>query len=143
MSSDMITVLLVEDDDIDAEGMERAFKKLKISNPLVRARDGQEALDLLRANDNELVGKVVVLLDLNMPRMNGLEFLEIVRSDQALTKLPVFVITSSENQFDIDSAYKSHVSGYIVKPIDRGQLSSLLEKLDAYWAIIKIPELES
>ena len=138
MDENLIKVLLVEDDDIDAEEVKRSFKKSRIMNPLVRAKDGQDALDLLRANDNQLVGEVVVLLDLNMPRMNGHEFLKEVRNDPELTKLPIFVITSSDEESDIDSAYKAHVSGYIIKPINKGEMVKVLENLNAYWAMIRV-----
>lgn len=132
-----ISILLVEDDDIDAEGVKRALKKLKIINPLYRARDGIEGLEIMR---NQLANQVyLILLDLNMPRMGGLEMLKIIREDPKLTHSVVFVLTTSKDDEDKISAYKEHIAGYILKTtLDTG-FTDLIQLLDHYWRLVELP----
>jgi CheY-like chemotaxis protein len=109
-----VTILLVDDDDVDVMGVQRALKKLKIVNPIVRARDGLEGLSLLR--DPQSVRRpYIVLLDLNMPRMNGLEMLTELRKDSALSSAVVFILTTSKADEDKVEAYQQYVAGYIIK----------------------------
>ncbi|MFK7958122.1 MAG: response regulator [Lysobacterales bacterium] len=112
-----IHFLLVEDDDIDVRVMERGFRQQGVNHPIVRAKDGQEALDLLRGVDGKSPPDwpYIVLLDINMPRMNGLEFLEEIRSDPDLCRTIVFVLTTSDDDKDIVAAYSNFVAGYLVK----------------------------
>jgi CheY-like chemotaxis protein len=109
-----VTILLVDDDDVDAIGVVRALKKLKISNPVVRAHDGVEALELLR-HPTAIQRPYMVLLDINMPRMNGLEMLAQLRSDPQLVRAVVFVLTTSHEDEDKLGAHEKNVAGYIVK----------------------------
>lgn len=135
-----VSLLIVDDDDIDAMALKRALHKLKLLNPLYRACDGIEALELLRA------GKVpkpfIVLLDINMPRMNGLEFLEALRSDPELTHAVVFVLTTSKSDEDIMAAYREHVAGYLLKQRMDSDFMQVISLLDHYWRIIELPVTE-
>ena len=109
-------ILLVEDDDVDQIAMERAFKNLKIKNPLVNTAIGEEALEYLKIESNEK--PCIILLDLNMPKMNGIEFLEILKADEALKKIPVVVMTTSRAEQDIVESFRPGAAGYMVKSID-------------------------
>lgn len=137
------TFLLVEDDEIDAERLLRAFAKLKITNRVVHRKDGYEALAALRGTDGEppLKGRIVILLDLNMPRMNGFEFLTELRSDPALEAAPVFVLTTSDRQKDVREAYDRVISGYVVKPVGMGEMVEALSVLREYWTLCELPSI--
>lgn len=133
-----VTVLLVEDDDVDVMGVKRAFKNLKILNPIVRARDGIEGLQLLR--DRHAVKRpYLILLDLNMPRMSGLEMLAELRKDPQLSSSVVFVLTTSKADEDIVKAYQEHVAGYITKNQIGDGFLRVVEMLDRYWRIVELP----
>lgn len=137
-ASQEVTLLIVDDDDVDVMGIERGLKKLKILNPVVRARDGAEGLALLR--DSSAVRRpYIVLLDINMPRMNGIEMLAELRNDSALTSSIVFVLTTSNADEDKVAAYRLHVSGYIVKSRAGEGFLQALELLDHYWRIVDFP----
>lgn len=133
-----VTILLVDDDDVDVMGIERALKKLKIGNPLVRARDGLEALKLLR-DPHAVRRPYIVLLDLNMPRMSGLEMLAALRNDPMLNSAVVFVLTTSNDDEDKVKAYQQHVAGYIVKSQVGDGFLRVLEMLDHYWRVVELP----
>jgi CheY-like chemotaxis protein len=109
-------VLLVEDDDVDAMTVTRAVDDLEIAGPLARVTDGEEALKHLRNQDNER--PCIIFLDLNMPKMNGTEFLKVVKADDTLKRIPIIVLTTSKEQCDIVSSFDLCVAGYIVKPVD-------------------------
>ncbi|NND99145.1 MAG: response regulator, partial [Pirellulaceae bacterium] len=116
METQPVTLLVVDDDEVDAQGIERAFRKQKIANPLVFATDGIEALKILRGDDGPTVHRpFLILLDLNMPRMGGLEFLGELRADERLRDSIVFVLTTSDADQDKIAAYEKNVAGYIVK----------------------------
>ncbi len=132
------TILLVEDDDVDAKGVERAFKKLKIVNPIVRAKDGMIALELLKKC--EVSKPYLILLDLNMPRMGGLEFLAEIRKDEGLNNSVVFVLTTSKDDEDKLAAYEKNIAGYIVKERLQYGFDELVKLLDHYWRIVELPE---
>lgn len=133
-----VTILLVDDDDVDVMGVERALKKLKILNPIVRARDGIEGLALLR--DAQAVKRpYLVLLDLNMPRMNGLEMLAELRKDSALSSAVVFVLTTSKADEDKVEAYQQHAAGYIIKSQVGDGFLRVMEMLDHYWRVVELP----
>jgi len=134
-----VTILLVEDDDVDSKGIERALKKLKIANPIVRARDGLEALELLRA-PKSIRRPYLILLDINMPRMNGIDFLKEIRRDQALSSSVVFVLTTSKADEDIISAYQQHIAGYIIKQQMQDGFLQVVEMLDHYWRVVELPD---
>ena len=131
-------MLIVDDDDIDATALQRALHKLKLLNPLYRARDGLEALELLRAG--QIPSPYIILLDLNMPRMNGLEFLAELRLDPTLTHTIVFVLTTSKSDEDIISAYREHVAGYLLKQRMDNDFLQVVGLLDHYWRIIELPD---
>lgn len=133
-----VNLLLVEDDDVDAMGVERALKRRRIINPLFRARDGIEALELLRTG--AVARPYLILLDLNMPRMGGLEFISELRIDPRLANSVVFVLTTSKSDEDLAAAYRSHVAGYIVKSEIGDSFGSLVQMLDAYWQIVELPK---
>ena len=133
-----ITILLVEDDDVDAMAVERAFKKLKILKSIVRARDGLEALALLR-DPTGIQRPYIVLLDINMPRMNGLEMLVELRRDVALSSAVVFVLTTSKSDEDQVAAYQQHVAGYIVKDQMADGFMAAMAMLDQYWRVVELP----
>jgi CheY-like chemotaxis protein len=135
-----VNILLVEDDDIDAEAIQRAFKKYRIANPLTRVADGIEALKFLRGEGVEqLTRPYIVLLDLNMPRMNGIEFLQELRRDVKLTDSVVFILTTSNDERDKTAAYSEHVSGYIVKSQVGEDFTRLIELMDCYWRVVELP----
>ncbi len=136
-----VTFLIVDDNELDVEKVERGFQRLKISNPLIRANDGFEALEVLRGSDTvtKLARPYVILLDVNMPRMNGIEFLKELRADSALADSAVVVLTTSDRIEDVEAAYENQVAGYIVKPISRDDMLTALSKLDAYWNLCALP----
>jgi len=133
-----ITLLLVEDDDIDAMTIQRSFKKQNITNPIVRVYDGIEALTLLRAGEVAL--PLVIILDLKMPRMGGIEFLKTLRADPQLSKLVVFVLTTSKAKSDILSSYSEHIAGYFVKGQTGDKFSGLVSMLENYFEIVHLTE---
>ena len=132
-----VSLLMVEDDDIDATALRRALQKLKLLNPTYRAKDGLEAIELLRSG--QIPTPYIILLDLNMPRMNGLEFLEELRSDPQLTQSVVFVLTTSKTDEDILAAYKEHVAGYLLKQRMDNDFLQVVSLLNHYWRIVEIP----
>lgn len=140
LSYNQVNILLIEDDEIDAEIVRRAFKQLRIANPVTRARHGQEGLDILR--NNTIDKPRIVLLDLNMPVMNGFEFLDAIRDDDDIKDTVIFVLTTSKSQADLLAAYKKNIAGYIVKSeLDSG-FESLINMLTSYWRIIELPAHE-
>jgi len=131
-------VLLVEDDAIDAMTVRRAFRDLKLANPLAHATNGEAALAYL-ANDDD-PKPCVILLDLNMPRMNGVEFMRVAKADPVLRKIPVIVFTTSRDDRDIVESYRLSVAGYIVKPVDYRKFVEAIRMIDLYWTINELPE---
>ncbi len=137
-------IMLVEDNDDDAELTSMAFKKSRISNPLVRACDGVEALDYLFAR-GEHVGRnpadlpVVVLLDLQLPRVNGIEVLKAIRADERTRNLPVVILTSSAEDKDRLAAYAHHANSYVQKPVDYNQFVEAARQLGLYWVMLNLP----
>jgi len=134
-------ILLVEDDDVDIMGMKRALKGLKIANTLHIANDGIQALELLRGESGKQKIELpfIILLDLNMPRMGGLEFLEEIRNDLELCNSIVFVMTTSSDEQDICAAYKKNIAGYIVKSNAQESFAEALGLIEHYWRIIELP----
>ncbi|MEL7068806.1 MAG: response regulator [Cyanobacteria bacterium J06581_3] len=135
-------ILLVEDDKVDVMNVQRSFKKAKISNPLFVAGNGLEALEILR-NESPTVkmpqSRRLVLLDLNMPKMGGLEFLKKLREDPELKPTPVIVLTTSGEERDRVEAYEFNVAGYILKPVTFSNFSSVITALNQYWTLCEIP----
>lgn len=141
MSSSM-NILLVEDNDLDVEILKRGLKRLGASGSLVRARDGLEALDVLRQDvtARDLPRPYVILLDINMPRMNGHEFLEALRTTDDIRDARVFVFTTSDSKKDVATAYRNNANGYIVKPNSSTELQNVLEALQQFLDICEDPE---
>lgn len=134
-----LEILLVEDDEVDVLNVKRAFRKIGCSCGLHLASNGLEALTMLRAREPEQLPNVAwaVLLDLNMPRMNGFEFLEELRNDPKLSSLPVFVLTTSNRDTDISRAYSYNVAGYLLKPVAFEEFLHNMEALHNYLRILQ------
>jgi CheY-like chemotaxis protein len=137
-----VNLLLVDDDEVDVQGLKRAFAKSRIGNPITVARDGIEALEFLRGENGrpQLPKPHLILLDLNMPRMNGLEFLEAIRADEDLKRSVVFMITTSKAEEDKARAYDQHVAGYIVKQDPANTFMQAVALMEHYWKIVEFPE---
>jgi CheY-like chemotaxis protein len=138
----MLNILLVEDDEVDVMTVRRAFKKGNISNPLYIAGNGIEALAMLRADPGQPASmpteRRIILLDLNMPKMNGIEFLRELRADATIRHIPVVVLTTSNEEQDRIQAYNLNVAGYILKPITFGNFVELMVTLNKYWALCEM-----
>lgn len=138
MSMDRLTnILLVDDDEIDVMNVRRAFEKGKIQNPLFHAEDGLVALELLRSGSIPK-DRRLILLDLNMPRMNGIEFLRELRKDPELHGTAVVVLTTSDEERDRLEAYNFHVAGYLVKPVRFQAFVELMTTLNRYWMLMEM-----
>jgi len=133
-----LTILMIEDDDVDAKGMERSFKKRRIANPIVRAKDGLEALEFLE--NGKIPSPYIILLDLQMPRMNGLEFLTSIRNHELLKSSVVFVLTTSHAEEDITAAFNQQIAGYFVKDEVGANFCEMLDMLEGYWRIAYLPQ---
>lgn len=133
-----VTLLLIEDDDIDAMSITRAFKKMYISNKIIRANDGLEGLELLRSG--AVPSPYIILLDLQMPRLNGIEFLEEIREDTKLAQSTVFVLTTSKSDEDITASYKKNIAGYFIKEQVGEGFLDIVKMLKGYWKIVHFPE---
>jgi CheY-like chemotaxis protein len=138
MSNSSLNILLVEDDEVDVMNVKRAFEKNHITNPLFVASNGLEALEKLRSGEVPQ-GRRIVLLDLNMPKMNGIEFLRELRNDPALAATPVVVLTTSNNDRDKIDAFNLNVAGYLVKPVTFAEFSELMVTLNKYWTLVEMP----
>lgn len=142
--SEMVTtnILLVEDDKIDVMNVQRSFKRANITNPIYVAGNGLEALEILRGESEEIeMPKLrrLILLDLNMPKMGGIEFLEELRKDPELRPIPVIVLTTSDQERDRVEAYNLNVAGYILKPVTFVQFAEVMAALNRYWTLSEIP----
>lgn len=136
-----VHILLVEDDDVDARGVKRGLASQKIANRLTHARDGIEALEILRGEGGRarLPRPYIVLLDINMPRMNGLEFLAEVRKDPELEMSIVFVLTTSDDDRDVVAAYGNHVAGYLIKSEAGQDFIKVVQMLEKFVLAIHFP----
>src|ERR1700693_5849797 len=136
-------ILLVEDDPKDVELTLTALEEYHLANEVVVTRDGEEALDYLyrrstfaaRSNDNP----AVLLLDLKLPKVDGLEVLQQIKSDQQLRMIPVVVLTSSREERDMVASYKLGVNAYVVKPVDFHEFVNAIKELGVFWAVINEP----
>lgn len=132
-----VTILLVEDNKVDREAVTRVFARRRLGNPIEIATDGVEALDALRGTGERapVPRPYIVLLDLNLPRMGGLELLRAIRADESLKSSVVFVLTTSNRDEDRAEAYRLNVAGYVVKR----DVAKLVELLDLYWHVVELP----
>ncbi len=130
-------ILLVEDDNVDVMTVKRALKDLNIKKRLVNTANGEKALEYLKNNSNKK--PCIILLDLNMPKMNGIEFLQIVKADDTLKKIPVIVLTTSSQEQDIVESFKFSVAGYIVKSVDYAEFTEAINTINLYWTLSKLP----
>ena len=138
MANQQLNILLVEDDEVDVMTVKRAFRNNHIMNPLFVAGDGIEALEKLRSSEVPK-GRRLVLLDLNMPRMNGIEFLQELRKDTALASTPVVVLTTSNDDQDKVQAYNMNVAGYLLKPVTFQNFCDVMVALNKYWSLVELP----
>jgi CheY-like chemotaxis protein len=134
----MLNVLLVDDDEVDVMNVRRAFRKCGVANPLFVAGNGVEALEMLRRGDVPAERRLV-LLDLNMPRMNGIELLRELRADPGLRSTCVVVLTTSNDERDRVEAYGLRVAGYILKPVTFENFCEAVVTLNRYWSLVEMP----
>ncbi|HML32359.1 MULTISPECIES: response regulator [Sporomusa] len=141
MRDKSMNILLIEDDEVDIMNVERAFKRINLTNPLYIARNGVEALAMLRGQNGKAIvpWPRLILLDINMPRMNGIEFLHEIRQDPALKMITVIVLTTSNEERDVVAAYQFNVAGYIIKPVSFEEFVKTLGALDHYWTLSEMP----
>jgi CheY-like chemotaxis protein len=130
-------ILLVEDDVVDMMSVKRALKELKVTNPLFHVENGEEALEFLNDPANEK--PAIVLLDLNMPKMNGHEFLAVVKQDDELKRIPVIVLTTSRGELDKIQSFDLGVAGYMIKPVDYQQFVEVMRTIRLYWTLSELP----
>ena len=135
-NSKVVTILLVEDDEIDVKALKWAFDKLKIANPLVVARDGVEAWEMLQ----ELPRPYLVITDINMPRMNGIELLRKIRQSEQFRDSIVFALTTSNDEQDKIDAYDLNVAGYMLKTDMGTSFTRAIELIDNFWRVVEFPE---
>jgi CheY-like chemotaxis protein len=141
MDERRLNILLVEDDELDVMNVQRAFKKNNVVNPLYVAGNGVEALAMLRGQREPHVPRErrLILLDLNMPKMGGIEFLKELRADPELRATTVVVLTTSDEERDKVKAYDLNVAGYILKPVTVAAFVEIMATLNKYWSVNELP----
>lgn len=137
MSNETVHVLLVEDDEVDAEAVKRGFQKHRIANPILVAPNGLIALEMLRSG--QVPRPYLILLDINMPRMNGIEFLQAIRGDDDLRDSVIFILSTSDDERDKIATYNQNIAGYLVKSKVGEGFVNLVEMLDCYWRYVELP----
>ncbi len=130
-----MNVLFIEDDAIETMKLERTVAKLEIKHQITEAKNGEEALRYLRSG---AALPDIILLDLNMPKMNGIEFLKILKQDEILKFLPTIILTTSENRADLLECYKIGIAGYVIKPLKYGDYQEKLRKVFQYWEMVEV-----
>ncbi|WP_426064681.1 response regulator [Flavobacterium sp. DSP2-3-1] len=136
MNQKLVNILLVEDDEVDVMNVKRAFSKNKIMNPLFVAGNGVEALEML--DDKIIPLPKIIILDINMPKMNGIEFLKIIRENEKLKNISVFVLTTSNEDSDKINAYNLNVAGYILKPLSFEKFLTSVATLKNFWQLCEM-----
>jgi CheY-like chemotaxis protein len=131
------TILLVEDDEIDIKSVKRAFDELRVTNPLEVTRNGEEALKYLKNKRNGRPG--LILLDLRMPRMNGIEFLKLIKKEDSLKIIPVVVLTTSKEDEDKAESFNIGISGYMMKPVSYMNFIEVIKTIKMYWTLSESP----
>ena len=130
-------VLLVEDDTVDVMTVKRVLKDIQVTSELVPAGDGEQALAYLRDDGN--AKPCIILLDLNMPKMNGIEFMRIVKADEALQRIPIVVLTTSNSDQDISKSFELGAAGYMLKSVDYKKFVEIIKTIDLYWTLSRLP----
>ena len=130
-------LLIIEDDQVDVMTIKRALKEIHVANPVIHMENGEDAIHYLRNASNEK--PCIILLDLNMPVMSGIEFLQVVKNDADLRRFPVIVLTTSEEQQDKLNSFNLGVAGYMAKPVDYRQFVEVMRSIDLYWTISELP----
>jgi CheY-like chemotaxis protein len=133
-------ILLLEDDTVDAMTVKRALKELHVLNPLVRVANGEEALVYL--GDDSKEKPCVILLDLNMPKMNGIEFLKVAKADEKLKRIPAIVLTTSKDDQDRLTTFQLSIAGFVVKPVDYVKFVEAMRIVNLYWTLSELPNSE-
>ena len=133
-------ILLVEDDSVDAMTVKRAMRDLQVNHSVIHSVNGEEAMKYLTSPDTEK--PFVILLDLNMPKMNGIEFLKVMKENPELKTIPVIVLTTSKEQQDVLDSFEFGASGYMVKPVDYSKFVEILRRIFTYWDSSELPENE-
>lgn len=128
----VLKILLIEDDVIEIMKLNRTISKLKLNHKIVEANNGEEALNLLSDKDNL---PDLILLDLNMPKINGIEFLGILKNDKVLRYIPTVILTTSNNQKDLQKCFEIGVSGYVLKPLKYEEYVEKIQKILSYWSV--------
>lgn len=136
-----VLILLVEDDVVDVMTIKRAFQDANINNPLVVCANGVDALEYLIDRKKRRPG--IILLDLNMPKMNGLELLAVIKYDDELKSIPVVILTTSKTDQDKVESYKYSVAGYMIKPVDYLQFVEIVKTIHLYWKTSELPNDEN
>ncbi|MFT6850026.1 MAG: CheY-like chemotaxis protein [Sphingobacteriales bacterium] len=131
-------IMLVEDDEVDVMTVKRALRDLKVENQLISASNGEVAVEYFENPENEL--PCFILLDLNMPRMNGIELLKIIKADSRLKSIPVIVLTTSNEERDKIESFKLNVAGYMIKPVEYRQFVEVIKEIQVYWTISEKPD---
>jgi CheY-like chemotaxis protein len=131
-------ILLVEDDQVDVMTVTRALKEINVTNPLEVASNGEEALEYLQNGNNNK--PCIILLDLNMPKMNGIEFLKEIKADDHLLKIPVVVLTTSQDEQDRMDTFTTGIAGYMIKPVDYVQFVETIKTIKMYWTLSELPD---
>jgi CheY-like chemotaxis protein len=141
MDDRRLNILLVEDDELDVMNVQRAFRKNNVVNPLYVAGNGVDALEMLRGTREPHVPRErrLILLDLNMPKMGGIEFLKELRADPELRATTVVVLTTSDEERDKVKAYDLNVAGYILKPVTVAAFVEIMATLNKYWSVNELP----
>ena len=132
------TILLVEDDVVDAMTVKRALKDINVTNKLVVKGNGEEALQYLRDESNQR--PCIIILDINMPKMNGIELLRMLKQDDELRRIPAIVLTTSQGEQDRFHSFDLSVAGYMIKPVEYPQFVETVRKINLYWTLSELPE---
>ena len=132
-------ILLVDDNEMDVELTLRAFKHAKLTNPIVVARDGEEALAWIPRWEAGEATPVVILLDINMPKVDGLEVVRVLKAHPLLRVIPVVMLTSSSVSPDVKTSYLNGANSYIVKPVDFDKFTQVASQIQLYWAVLNMP----
>jgi len=133
-------ILLVEDDSVDAMTVKRAMRDLQVNHSVIHSVNGEEAMKYLTSPDTEK--PFVILLDLNMPKMSGIEFLKVMKTHSELKTIPVIVLTTSKERRDVLDSFELGASGYMVKPVDYSKFVEILSRIMTYWSSSELPKDE-